>query len=481
MRQRTTFMLNFLRIYLTVIIWIGLISSSIGQHEYSIKFKINGLKDTTCLIAYYYSNGTYIKDTLKVDGSGRCLYKAPADLPKGLYVMVITDKIYFDFVINNDHKFSMETTPSDPINKMIIKDSPENDLFYKYLRYNREKYDQIQDLEKKSKLVADQKDTLKAYSERANVINKDLIAFKLGIVAKYPDSFTAFMINAMKEPEIPEIPVLSNGRPDSTFSYRYFKAHFWDGTDFTDDRLLRTPVFHNKLKKYFDNVVVQNPDSVIREVDDYIEKSRPNPEMFKYLIWFTTYHYENPEYMGFDKVFIHIVDKYYVTGQTTWITKTVNENIIKKANKIRPLLIGQKAPNMIMLDTNNQLVSMHSINAEYLMLLFWDPDCGHCEKEIPVIKEFYDQNKEKYGFEVFAICSDTSLVKWKNSIRKKKMTWINVDGPRTLTGDYHEQYDIISTPVIYLLNKNKEIIAKRLPADKVGTFLENYIKYGHKP
>ncbi len=452
-----------------------------AQSGYNIKFRINGLKDTTCLVAYYYSNGTYIKDTIKVDGSGRCDYKAPADLPKGLYVLVITDKIFFDFVINNDHKFSMETTPSDPINKMVIKDSPENDLFYKYLRYNREKFDQVQELDKKSKLVADQKDSLKILSEKVSLINKDLIAFKLGIVAKYPNSFTALMINAMKEPEVPETPILPNGRPDSTFGYRYYKAHFWDGTDFTDDRLLRTPVFHNKLKKYFETIVVQNPDSVIREVDIFIEKARPNPEMFKYLVWFTTYKYENPEYMGFDKVFVHIVDTYYVTGQTTWITPTVNENIIKKANKIRPLLIGKIAPNMIMQDTNLKLVSMHNITADFLLLLFWDPDCGHCEKEIPILKEFYDQNKVKYGFEIFSVCSDTSMVKWKNSVKKKKMTWINVDGPRTLTGDYHEQYDIISTPVIYLLDRKKEIIAKKIPADKVGSFIENYLKHSKKP
>lgn len=468
------------RISLFLIIWMSILSPSYGQRDYSIKFKINGLKDTTCLIAYYYSSGTYIKDTLKVDGSGRCTYKAPADLPKGLYVFVINDKIYFDFVVNNDHKFSMETTKTDPVNKMIIKDSPENDLFYQYLRYNRDKFDEVNELEKKSKLAAGQKDTLKMNSASIEKINKELIAFKLGLVAKFPDSFTALMINAMKEPEVPEIPTLSNGRPDSTFAYRYYKAHFWDGTDFTDDRLLRTPVFHNKLKKYFETVVVQNPDSVIREVDTLIEKSRPNPEMFKYLIWFSTYRYENPEFMGFDKVFIHLVDKYYITGQTTWITKTVNENIIKKANKIRPLLIGQTAPNMIMQDTSLKLVSMHSINADILMLLFWDPECGHCEKEIPIIKEFYDLNKEKYKFEVFAVCSDTSLVKWKNAIKKKKMTWINVDGPRTLTADYHELYDIISTPVIYLLNRKKEIIAKRLPAEKVATFIENYLKFNQK-
>ncbi len=468
------------RVGLFFTIWLLTFSSTYGQQDYLIKFKINGLRDTTCLVAYYYSNSTYVKDTLMLDGSGRCTYKAPADLPKGLYVFVVSDKVYFDFVVNNDHKFTMETNLNDPINKMFIKDSPENDLFYQYLRYTKTKFGQIQDLDQKSKIAAGQKDSIKKYSNQIDEINKDLIAYKLGIVAKYPDSFTAFIVNAMREPEVPAAPILSNGRPDSSFGYRYFKSHYWDGSDFTDDRLLRTPVFHNKLKKYFDNIVVQNPDSIIREVDILIQKSRPNPEMFKYLIWFTTYHYENPDYMGFDKIFVHIVDKYYITGQTTWITPSVNESIIKKANKIRPLLIGQKAPNMIMLDTSNQLVSMYNIKADFLLLLFWDPDCGHCEKEIPVLKDLYDQQMDKYKLEIFAVCSDTSLVKWKSSVRKKKMTWINVDGPRTLTGDHREQYDIISTPVIYVLNNQKEIIAKKLPAEKVEIFLENYLKYPPK-
>jgi hypothetical protein len=74
--------------------------------------------------------------------------------------------------------------------------------------------------------------------------------------------------------------------------------------------------------------------------------------------------------------------------------------------------------------------------------------------------------------EIFAVCSDSSLTKWKSSIRKKGMNWINVDGPRTLTGDYHTQYDITTTPVIYILNNRKEILAKNLTSDQVRQFIE---------
>ena len=447
---------------------------AVFSEGYLVKFRVKGLHDTTCLIANYYGNGTYVKDTLKVDAQGRFTFKAGDDLPKGIYLVVITDKNYFEFIVNNDKNFSIETDAADVYGKIQSKGTPENQLFYDYLAYNRNRFDEISAWDRKREKVKDNADSLKAIGEKIDSINKIIIKYKLDLVEKYPDSFVAFFINAMKEPEIPAIPELPNGRKDSTFPYRYFKDHFWDGTDFTDDRLLRTPIFHNKLKKYFDKVLIQSPDTITREMDILIEKARPNDEMFKYMVWFCTNHYENSEIMGFDRIFVHVIDAYYITGQAKWTNQTILENLIRKANKIRPLLIGEKAPNMIMLDTNNQLVSMYSINAEYLILFFWDPDCGHCEQEIPKMKEFYDKDKEKFDLEIFSVCSDTSIVKWKKAIIKRNMNWINVDGPRTLTGDYHEQYDIATTPVIYILDRKKSIIAKHLRTDQIEQFLKNY-------
>lgn len=465
-----------------LILIFGCLSTGLAAGDgYQIKFRINGKKDTTCLIAYYYSNGTYVKDTVKLDHLGRCTYTAPEDTPKGLYIFAVSDKSYFDFVINNDKKFSMETKADDLSGSMVILDSPDNTLFYEYLKNNRLQYDEIQKIQEEYKKAGEPADSAAHYAARINEINRSLIRYKLDLVEKHPKSFIAMMINAMKEPEITEIPTLPDGKKDSAAAYRMYKEQYWDGTDFTDDRLLRTPVFHSKLKKYFESIVVQNTDSIISEVDKLVELCRPNPEMFKYLVWFSTYTFENSEIMGFDKIFVHVVDKYYITGQATWINSDIKDKIIKKANKIKPTLIGSVAPEMIMLDTNNRLISMHQLPARYLILLFWDPDCSHCEHEIPIIGEFYEKNKEKYGLEVFAVCSDTSMVKWKKGIIKKNMKWINVNGPRRVSGDYHELYDIISTPLIFILNDRKEIVAKKLAANKIEYFLENYDKNPRKP
>lgn len=469
-------------LHIFIILIFGFLNTGLAAgNGYEIRFRIIGKKDTTCLIAYYYSNGTYVKDTVRLDHLGRCTYKAPEDTPRGLYIFAVSDKSYFDFVINNDRRFSMETKADDLTGSMVIRDSPDNTLFYEYLENNRKQYDEIRIIQEAYKKAGEPVDSAAQYATRINEINKSLIRYKLELVEKHPESFIALMINAMKEPEITEIPILSDGRRDSVAAYRMYKEQYWDGTDFTDDRLLRTPVFHAKLKKYFESIVVQSTDSIIAEIDKLVDRCRPNPEMFKYLVWFSTYTFENSEIMGFDKVFVHVVDRYYVTGEATWITPEIREKIIKKSNKIKPTLIGSLAPEMIMLDTNNRLISMHQLPARYLILLFWDPDCSHCEHEIPIIAEFYEKNKEKYGLEVYSVCSDTSMVKWKKGIIKKKMNFINVNGPRRVSGDYHELYDIISTPLIFILNERKEIIAKKLAANKIEFFLENYNRNPRKP
>ncbi|MBP6426310.1 MAG: DUF5106 domain-containing protein, partial [Bacteroidia bacterium] len=66
--------------------------------------------------------------------------------------------------------------------------------------------------------------------------------------------------------------------------------------------------------------------------------------------------------------------------------------------------------------------------------------------------------------------SDIEL--WKKFIRDNKLKWINVSDLYNNT-NFRNYYDIYSTPVIYLLDEKKNIIAKRLDTDKVRDFIEN--------
>ena len=129
--------------------------------------------------------------------------------------------------------------------------------------------------------------------------------------------------------------------------------------------------------------------------------------------------------------------------------------------KLKPLGKDMVAPNLILIDTNNQWTSLHKIQANYTVIVFWDPDCGHCRTELPLIKDWVNDEAKHMNVKVFAVCSDTNLRKWRKEVRTKGYDFINVNGTRSVTQDYHDLYDIISTPVIFILDKDKKSLLRR--------------------
>ena len=109
---------------------------------------------------------------------------------------------------------------------------------------------------------------------------------------------------------------------------------------------------------------------------------------------------------------------------------------------------------------------------EYIVLFFWDFDCGICKKEIDKLKEVVSH--KNYDVGVYAINVNGDLEKWKKSVAEKELTWLNVNGTRSVTADFHDLYDIYGTPVIYLLDRNRNIVAKRIGGEQVMPFLENH-------
>ncbi|MGD0711975.1 MAG: thioredoxin-like domain-containing protein, partial [Bacteroidales bacterium] len=452
-------------------------SSFADKPKYDIRVTIHGLKDTICYLGNYYGDKQYIKDTAKVDSKGYCEFKGDEKLPGGIYLVVTPAKRYFELIIDNEQSFSVETDTNDFIGKMKIKGSVDNQLFYDYLRYINKEQKNAEPLREQLKKVKSNKDSTKLLQDKLNVIDKDVQQYKMDFISKHPDVLLSKVFKASRDPDIPEAPVLPNGKKDSTFAYRYYKHHFFDDIDLTDDRLLRTPVFHNKLKQYITTVIVQHPDSIMKEADSLAEKARPNKEMFKYIVWYVTNWSETSNIMGFDAIFVHMVEKYYNTNQAYWVSPSNLEKMTNRAKVLKGLLLGAKIPNLTMQDTNNVYVTLYNIQAKYTILYFWDPTCGHCQKETPKLLSLYDSLKTlKKSIEVYAVCSDPNLKKeWKKYIKEHHLDWINVMDIQNVTG-FHSTFDISSTPVLYLLDENKIILAKRIAIEQLKEFLDRLFK-----
>jgi thiol-disulfide isomerase/thioredoxin len=233
------------------------------------------------------------------------------------------------------------------------------------------------------------------------------------------------------------------------------------------------PIYQEKIYEYLDKLYIPQPDSVWKGIEKIVAKAKKNQETFKYAVWVCVLKYQQPEIMGLDEVYVNLYDKYFASGQMDfWANASLKKNLKDHADRLRKSLVGRTGPNLIMLDGNSKLRSMYDIKNKYTILFIFDPDCGHCREETPKLVEAYAH--KKFDIEVFAVSADTSMAKMRDFVKEFKIKWITVNGPRTKVGSYHELYDAMTTPSLYILDNKKKIIGKKIPTDKVEDFLDKY-------
>jgi thiol-disulfide isomerase/thioredoxin len=271
--------------------------------------------------------------------------------------------------------------------------------------------------------------------------------------------------------------------------------------NFKANETMKNPFFYNKLKKYFETVIVQNPDSISVEIDRIMEKTEKGSDLKKTLLAHFINYYETSKIMGFDKVFVHLSDTYLKKGEGAGIyyDETVIDSIIKRADLLKPLLVGSVVPELYLIqakdyavinkmgfnnvkdsndatnkyysnvdEINKMFLTLQSVTSDYIILVFWDVDCGHCQTEIPkLLKVHNDLIKQGKDVKVISVYTMHDGEKFFNySIKNGLTNWINVyDG--VYINNLITKYDVYSTPVIYILDSKKKILAKKIGVEQV--------------
>ncbi|MCB0410200.1 MAG: redoxin domain-containing protein [Flavobacteriales bacterium] len=475
---------------LLVTLLISAISFSVSAADgYKIKLKIKGLKDTTCYLGNYFGNKQYYKDTAYVDQNGVCVFDGKEALSGGIYTIIFNNTMLFELVVNEPY-IEIETDTANYVKNLVVKKSVENKLFYDHLFFITSKQKEMKDLQMKYENESTSESDKEKIKSEISKLNEDIRQFRYNLMEQNPNAFVTVLLNAMKEPELPEF----DEKNDSILrikQYEYMKTHYWDDFNFKDDRLIRTPVYHNKLDRYLNKMVLQRPDSINKEADWIIQQLDKNSELFKYTVHYITNTFEKSKIMGMDAVFVHMAKNYYTHELAFWVDSAQVEKIQDRAKTLDPLLVGKTAPNLKLLDTAHvNWVNMHKLEAEFVVLVFWDPECGHCKKEMPKLAQYYETIKDQDVL-VYAVSSDHNEA-WKKFIRDNKMDFINVAVPQEVYKDqqkvneyvlggltdlaslnYSATYDIYSTPQVYLLDKDKTIVGKKLDTDLLKQVFEN--------
>jgi thiol-disulfide isomerase/thioredoxin len=448
----------------------AVLNTAVGQsNDITIRLKTDTVKHI--LFAKYILDKLYVVDTLRPDSNNNFVINQKDTLNEGIYGLAFNVEggpSILQFCLDNsvdNYSFYIDDI-TQPQTSLSVEGSASASALNDYLIYLRDRSieaSQIPDDENKQEKLA--------------ALSKTVNEYQKAFVEKNKGTIPAALVGASLPLDIPDFENIENDKERGVARWWYNKQHYFDYVDLKDDRLLYTPFLYNKINDFIENLTSPAPDSLNASLQFILDKMDPESDMFRaYLSTFLT-KYATSKIVGYDAVYVFLAENYYEKGMAYWVGEEQLAKIVDEAKKMKPTLMGKLAPDMVLQDKDGKKMSLHEFESKYTILLFWAPDCGHCKKSMPDIIEFYNKFKDQ-GVEILGIC--TKFYKdaescWDFVEEKGIDVWLNTMDP------YHQSrykilYNINSTPQIFILDKDKNILVKRIGSEQLEEVMQNIIE-----
>ena len=433
--------------------------------------QINGLSTGQAYLIGYFAEKSFRADSAAIGPNGAIQFKRDQPYPGGFYfVFDPTTQSAIQILLDKDQTFTLTTNVNDLVNSTKVDGNLDTELLFQNLQFEADLQPQFQTV---SQLLESNPEGTPAHTQ-AKRTQDSLIAVRKAHLQdfydNYPNAFFTKFKFAGQNPEIVDVR-LPNGELDEQKQVAIYRRQMFDNVDFSDERLLRTPVIFNKLKRTFNELTPQFPDSINAIASFLAEKTLDAPEYFKFFVNWITLNYEPSKttLMDSEAVYVHMVQNFFTYERVFWSDSAEVYALQLRAHEMAASLIGKDAPNVEAKDPNGQMRSIEAIKDPYIVVYMFNPTCEHCIEETPKLVQFYEEWKPK-GVEVFGIAVDTDQEEWTNYVRSTGMKWINVFDPtnRAIYGKYF----VNITPEIYVINPERKIIAKNLKVNQIAEVIQ---------
>ena len=384
-----------------------------GISQIDIRFYFNFQPDSMYYLCKYRGAKPIIIDTLRLDKWNKFSmvkkYDKNTKLPEGIYLL--TNEQHYpiiEFLVAKNQKFSLFIEDLEDLNSVKVRGrAKETKLYFKLMAKVRETEANIAALESETGYYPEN-------LRKIDSLKKDLDNFGNSLIIRRKDSFINLVINSLK---------------------RHGMYDYWDDFPLYDARILTYPLIDNKLETYF-NALSPESKLINDEIDKLIAKTGNCVEVRDYLIWYFYRKFYSPKFMNLDDVYIHLINEYFMKLEMKNVTKSVLELMAERAKYLENLKLGAKLP---------EIGNLYSVDASYIAVIFYDKTCQKCAQEGRILEDIRTRHPEMVIFPV-----EVHSGMMENMI---------------------SFYDIQTTPMIYLLDNQKKIIAKRIKAGQVEQYL----------
>jgi len=404
---------------------------------------------------YQYGENRYARDTSFTNGEGYAVFESKDQLTGGVFLIYLTNKKALEFLMTDESTFTFSVDTTDIIGSIAFRDSKENTAYYDFLKKYKFSEFQMGVLQKRVDKKSTQSDSIPILKNLISVYQKQLTQFKKQTIAKNPNTFVAHLIQASMSVETP-----ANLTSKARAAYR--KKHFLDNINFSDDKLAYSNVLYINYTNYINDYGFPETDSVIACCDTILQKATVSRDVFKWSLYFLGNSFERSSVTGQDRVFVHLVEEYYKKNRSWWLTEDQLKKIYRKSEALKRLFVGNICPDFTATDSAGKDVNLHQQINKTTLLYFWSYDCKHCLEETPNLGLWIKKHPE---VNLITACLLPDEDEWKEKLKQFKLPGTHlIDTERK--ANYMETYSISSTPEIFVIDKDKKILAKYISDTK---------------
>jgi peroxiredoxin len=147
------------------------------------------------------------------------------------------------------------------------------------------------------------------------------------------------------------------------------------------------------------------------------------------------------------------------------------QSIASHMEEIRPLSIGQLAPDFSSFTPEGKEIKLSDLRGQYVLLDFWAAWCAPCRQENPNIVTQYHAFKDK-GFTVLGVSLDRDRAAWMKAIQDDKLDWTHLSDLKMWDSEAGRLYNISAIPASFMIDPDGKIIGKNLRGPALKQFLE---------
>ena len=425
----------------------------LAQQPCRMEISIAGAAAKKIFLANYYGNQLFYTDSAVADAQGLAVFARKSGYKPGLYaVLPGTGRIE---MIVGEPLVKLATEANDPAGKLRVVESRENTIHH----VDRKAANALPEPERSTRLA-------------------ELAEANKG-------TFAASLIRMEMEPEKIDIK-RPDGTPDSAATSDRYRAHFWDNTDLTDNRIIAAPVFQNRLELLLAVGLAQKPDPIVNYLDSLIVRAENAEDVKRFIVSLVTKKYAEQPTQGLGAVCVRMAQRYVCTepgGKPApdWKPEDNWRKTCVKAARKASLLVGAKTRDLVLADTTGKKwISLHDMPQSCVIVALWGPHCSHCKQAIPLLYEKYVAELKALDVGVYAVAETTDgelFTDWKKFVKENKLDWVNVGvpwpeykdwrtNPERLKGspttreslNYPETWEMTGTPRFYVLDRERRMV-----------------------